>query len=344
MGLTAVQMQYTKLAYINWYSGVISTENNHEIDWWHHFVVFICKNNGFWFQAQQFCVKCSWCGHYYELNTVALNEIGFSEHIIHRSTHTHTHTYTDIFLACVHGDISNIFAKMILIPNCWNKSKNSHRILSINVKENILPNVIKRWPEMLGLLFFQSNGAELIILCSQHIQISLCKPLYLRTFKRVFVCFLFRRVIMCAFDHISYYGQCNHFLHFLFRHPHFQHSIQKCWRRALSHTEHRHENGNKENSMSNVVCFTFIPKSFHQYLFSVRCISVFVCRLALYIYIWFLLPLLSSPSYSVVVAVVIVTVWTIVCSAHWPTLTKWIPVRDTKDIRKLKIHKHFLTI
>lgn len=174
MGLTAVQMQYTKLAYsklayINWYSSVISTENNHKIDWWHHFVVFICKNNGFWFQAQQFCVKCSWCGHYYELNTVALNEIGFFEHIIHRSTHTHTHTYTDIFLACVHGDISNIFAKMILIPNRWNKSKNSHRILSINVNENILPNVIKRWPEMLGLLFFHSNGAELIILCSQHI-------------------------------------------------------------------------------------------------------------------------------------------------------------------------------
>lgn len=173
-----------------------------------------------------------------------------------------------------------------------------------------------------GAAFFpfeRSRAYNLVQSTHIHIQISLCKPLYLRTFKRVFVCFLFRRVIMCAFDHISYYGQCNHFLYFLFHHPHFQHSIRKCWRRALSHTEHRHENGNKENSMSNVVCFTFIPKSFHQYLFSVRCISVFVCRLALYIYIWLLLPLLSSPSYSVVVAVVIVTVWTIVCSAHWPT-------------------------
>lgn len=72
-----------------------------------------------------------------------------------------------------------------------------------------------------GTTFFpfeRSRAYNLVQSRHIHIQISLCKPLYLRTFKRVFVCFLFRRMIMCAFDHISYYGQCNHFLHFLFHH------------------------------------------------------------------------------------------------------------------------------
>lgn len=107
---------------------------------------FSVKNNLFWFHAQQFGVKCSWCGRYYELDIIAFNEIGFFENINGQHVcrmHCHGHwtlcKYPLCTSSCLLRICSNNFGQILLWTWSERTRKKAHQILWINVNKHIFP-------------------------------------------------------------------------------------------------------------------------------------------------------------------------------------------------------------
>lgn len=97
-------------------------------------------------KTQQFGVKCSWCGRYYELHIIAFNEIGFfgninSQHVCRMHCHGHWTLckYPLCTSSCLLRICSNNFGRILLWTWLEWTEKKAHQILWINVNKHIFP-------------------------------------------------------------------------------------------------------------------------------------------------------------------------------------------------------------